>query len=149
MTIFLAMAQRKILWSRGLTAPFLRFCYVLNSLTLIPEKNITLHFIKKKQYTTETQKPNTDKKNTRHDKVSVTASTSGLLDENVKVSLLLIPRDWIVFFSAKFSSSNVKAVVLTRPPETVGGNHDISFEALFKLSVAGHIDMLFFRCFCL
>jgi len=53
------------------------------------------------------------------------------------------------FFSAKLSSSNVKAVVLTRAPENVGGNHDISFEALFTLSVAGHIDMLFFRCFCL
>jgi len=53
------------------------------------------------------------------------------------------------FFSAKLSSSNVKAVVLTRAPKNVGGNHDISFEALFTLSVAGHIDMLFFRCFCL
>jgi len=38
-------------------------------------------------------------------------------------------------------------VVLTRAPENVGGNHDISFEALFTLSVAGHIDMLFFRLF--
>jgi len=54
------------------------------------------------------------------------------------------------FFSAKLSSSNVKAVVLTRAPENVGGNHDIqSFQALFTLSVSGHIDMLFFRCFCL
>jgi len=56
---------------------------------LIPEKNLTLHFVKKKQYTTETQKPNTDKKDTRHDNVSATASTSYLLDENVKVSFLL------------------------------------------------------------
>jgi len=39
--------------------------------------------------------------------------------------------------------------VLTTAPENVGGNHDISFEALFTLSVAGHIDILFFRCFCL
>jgi len=52
-----------------------------------------------------------------------------------------------IFFLAKLSSSNVKAVVLTRAPENVGGTHDISFEALFTLSVAGHIDMLFFRCF--
>jgi len=53
------------------------------------------------------------------------------------------------FFLAKLSSSNVKVVVLTRAPKDEGGNHDISFEALFTLSVAGHIDMLFFRCFCL
>jgi len=53
------------------------------------------------------------------------------------------------FFSAKLSSSNVEAVVLTRAPENVGGNHDISFDSLFTLRVAGHIDMLFFRCFCL
>jgi len=33
------------------------------------------------------------------------------------------------FFSAKFFSSNVKAVALTRAPENVGKNHDISFEA--------------------
>jgi len=32
--------------------------------------------------------------------------------------------------------------------ENVGGNHDISFEAPCTLSLAGHIDMLFFRCFC-
>ena len=38
-------------------------------------------------------------------------------------------------------------MVLTRAPENVGGNHDISFEALFTLSVAGHIDMLFFQVF--
>ena len=30
-----------------------------------------------------------------------------------------------------------------------GENHDISFEAPFTLRLAGHIDMLFFRCFCL
>jgi len=149
MTIFLATAQQKILRSPGLTVPFLRFCYVLNSLTLIPEKNLTLHFIKTKQYTTETQETNTDIKDTRHDNVSVTASTGYLLDENVKMPLLLKPRDCIVFFPANLSSSNVKAVVLTRAPETVGGNHDLSFKALFTLSMAGHIDMLFFRCFCL
>jgi len=40
-------------------------------------------------------------------------------------------------------------VALTRAPENVGDNHDISFEAHLTLSVAGHIDMLFFRCFCL
>jgi len=55
----------------------------------------------------------------------------------------------VFFFFKKLSSSNVKAVVLTRAPDNVGGNHEISFEALFKLIVAGHIDMLFFRCFCL
>jgi len=29
----------------------------------------------------------------------------------------------------------------------VGETHDISFEAPFTLGPAGHIDMLFFRCF--
>jgi len=41
----------------------------------------------------------------------------------------------------------VKTVALTRAPENVGENHDIRFEAPFTLSLAGHIDMLFFRCF--
>ena len=49
-----------------------------------------------------------------------------------------------MFFLAKLSSSNVKVVVLIRAPENVGGNHDISFEALFTLSVTGHIDMQVF-----
>jgi len=40
-------------------------------------------------------------------------------------------------------------VPLTRPAENVGENHDINLEAPFTLSLAGHIDMLFFRCFCL
>ena len=40
-------------------------------------------------------------------------------------------------------------MALTRAPENIGGNHDISFEAPFTLRLAGHIDMLFFRCFCL
>jgi len=40
-------------------------------------------------------------------------------------------------------------VALTRPSENLGETHDISFEAPFTLSLAGHIDMLFFRCFCL
>jgi len=52
------------------------------------------------------------------------------------------------FFSAKLSSSNLKAVALTRAPENVGGNHNICFDAPFTLSLAGHTDMLFFRCFC-
>ena len=30
-----------------------------------------------------------------------------------------------------------------------GENHDVSFEASSTLRLAGHIDMLFFRCFCL
>jgi len=38
---FLAMAQRKILQSPGLTALFLPFYYVLKLLTLILEKNLT------------------------------------------------------------------------------------------------------------
>jgi len=46
-------------------------------------------------------------------------------------------------FLAKFSSSNVKAVVLTRAPENLGGNHNTSFEALFTLSVAGHTTCYF------
>jgi len=29
----------------------------------------------------------------------------------------------------------------------VGETHDISFEAPFTFRLAGHIDMLFFRCF--
>jgi len=48
------------------------------------------------------------------------------------------------FFPAKFSSSNVKAVALPRAPESVGENHNISFEATFTLSLAGHIDMFLF-----
>jgi len=38
-------------------------------------------------------------------------------------------------------------VALIRAFENVGENHEISFKALFTLSVTGHIDMLFFRCF--
>ena len=53
------------------------------------------------------------------------------------------------FFQESFSSSNVKAVALTRAPENVGENNDISFETPFTLSLDGHIDVLFFRCFCL
>jgi len=52
-----------------------------------------------------------------------------------------------VFFPAKLSSSSVKAVALTRAPENVGRNNDVSFEAPFTLRLAGHIDMLFFWCF--
>jgi len=53
------------------------------------------------------------------------------------------------FFPAKLLSSNAKTVTLTRAPENEGENHDITFEAPFTLRLAGHIDMLFFRCFCL
>ena len=60
MTILLAWAQRKILQSPSPTVPFLQFYYVLNSLTLIPIKNLTSHFIISKQYT-ETQKLNSGK----------------------------------------------------------------------------------------
>jgi len=52
------------------------------------------------------------------------------------------------FFLAKLLS-NVKTAALTRAPENEGETHDISFEAPFTLTLAGHIDMLFFRCFCL
>jgi len=41
------------------------------------------------------------------------------------------------FFPAKLLSSNVKTVALTRAPENVGENHDISFEAPFTLRLAG------------
>jgi len=51
-------------------------------------------------------------------------------------------------FPVELSSSNIEAVVLTRTPEIVAENHDISFEAHFTLSLAGHTEMLFFRCFC-
>jgi len=50
-------------------------------------------------------------------------------------------------FAAEVSSSNVKAVALSRTPENVGENHDISSEAAFTTRVAGHIDMSFFRFF--
>ena len=50
------------------------------------------------------------------------------------------------FFSAKLLSSNVETVALTRAHQNVGETHDIRFEASFTLSLAGHIDMLFFRC---
>jgi len=49
---------------------------------------------------------------------------------------------------AKLSNSGVKAVALTRAPEN-GENQDSSLETSFTLSLAGYIDMFFFRCFCL
>jgi len=39
-----------------------------------------------------------------------------------------------LFFSAKLLSSNVTRVALTRAPENVGDNHDISFEKHFSHS---------------
>jgi len=51
--------------------------------------------------------------------------------------------------SSKALNSNVETVALPREPENVGENQDKSFKAPFTLSLAGHIDMLFFRCFCL
>jgi len=53
------------------------------------------------------------------------------------------------FFPAKLLSSNVKKVALARAPENVVENNDTSFEALFILRLAAHIDMSFFRCFYL
>jgi len=52
------------------------------------------------------------------------------------------------FFPAKLSSSNVKTVALTKAPENIRETHYISLEAPFTLRPAGHIDMVFFRCFC-
>ena len=51
-------------------------------------------------------------------------------------------RDWIVF-SSELLNSNVEAVALTKAHENVGANHDISFEAPYTHSLAGHIDVLF------
>jgi len=52
------------------------------------------------------------------------------------------------FLSSKaFKQYYVKTVALTRAPENEGENHDLRFEALFTFRLAGHIDMLFFRCF--
>jgi len=51
-------------------------------------------------------------------------------------------------FPAKLSSSNVKAVALTGTPENESENQDISLETTFTLSLAGHIDIFFFCCFC-
>jgi len=59
------------------------------------------------------------------------------------------PRLKRFFFPAKFSNSNVETVALTRAPENVGVIQDKSFKAPFTLRLADHIDMLFFRCFCL
>jgi len=53
------------------------------------------------------------------------------------------------FFPAKLLSSTVKKVALTRAPENEGENQDISLETTFMLRLAGHIDILFFRCFYL
>jgi len=53
------------------------------------------------------------------------------------------------FFFQQSLSSNVKTVALTRAPENVGENHDISFEAPIALRLAGHTNMSLFRCFCL
>ena len=40
-------------------------------------------------------------------------------------------------------------MALTRAPENEGENQDISLETTFTLSLAGHIDLFFFQCFCL
>jgi len=57
------------------------------------------------------------------------------------------PRLNHLFFSKTFKQQRQTSVGLTRAPENVGENHDISFEVPFTLSLAGHIDMLFFWCF--
>jgi len=40
-------------------------------------------------------------------------------------------------------------VGLTRAPGNEGEGQDISLEATFTHSLAGHIDVFFVRCFCL
>ena len=63
---------------------------------------------------------------------------------------VLAKTQWLKrFFSSSVLSSDIKTVALTRAIENVGENHDVSFEAPFTLRLAGHIDMLFFWCFCL
>jgi len=46
-------------------------------------------------------------------------------------------------FAADLSSSNVKAVALSRTPENVSENYDINSETACTTSAADHIDMLF------
>jgi len=53
-----------------------------------------------------------------------------------------------IAFLAKLSSSNVKAVTLTSASENEVENQDIRLEINFTLSLAGHINIFFFRCFC-
>jgi len=49
----------------------------------------------------------------------------------------------------RFSWQNFQAVALTRAPENEGENQDISLETTFTLSLASHVNIFFFRCFCL
>ena len=51
------------------------------------------------------------------------------------------------FFWQNFG--NLKALTLTRASENEGENQDISLETTFTLSLKGHIDIFFFRCFYL
>jgi len=76
--------------------------------------------------------------------------------KNVKVSKEKKPKNLAVlaemprlkrFFPAKLLSSKFQTERLSRAPENVVETHDTSFEAPFTLRLAGHIDMLFFRCF--
>jgi len=52
-------------------------------------------------------------------------------------------RDWNLFFSATFLSSNVKTVALTRAPKNVGETYDISFEAPFTLRLLAILTWYF------
>jgi len=58
-----------------------------------------------KQYTTETQKPTTDKKDTRHDNTMLVLLQPQVIylifDENVKVSLLLYCNRYIIYDNKK------------------------------------------------
>jgi len=56
---------------------------------------------------------------------------------------------WNFFVSKASEQQRWNSVAFIIAPENVGENHDISFEASFTLRLAGHVDMLFLRCFCL
>jgi len=66
--------------------------------------------MKKKQYTTDTQISNRDKKDTRSEKVSVTTSRSYLLDENVRVSLLLYFNRYIYIYMKTINLTSLKSL---------------------------------------
>ena len=52
------------------------------------------------------------------------------------------------FFQAKLSSSNFKAVALTRAPENEGENQDICLETIFTLRLAVILTCSFSGVFC-
>jgi len=52
-----------------------------------------------------------------------------------------------LLFPERFSSSNFKAVALTRAPENEGENQEISLETTFTISLADHINNVIFAVF--